>query len=210
MLLPIDAPNKSRQIKIILTEQNSHRFHHPVTEGSIHFPVANMQHPLLLHRGSQLPERLNEPAAVVRLHIVESLVANQCLHLLQMRSRCAALDELIQNREHLFLHHGAALQQNFTHRQHLTVGQGGGLLPGKAISPGARIIQHLPAIPPFRKKGFQIIQITLNAFFCHPETGSPLLFIDHPAAQQLLLQSQQTVLFAGNLCIAHAIPSKIK
>ena len=60
--------------------------------------LSEAQHPLLLHGGAQLPEQLDEPAAVVRLHVMEPLILNQRHHLLQLLRRGTALDELTPER----------------------------------------------------------------------------------------------------------------
>ena len=141
---------------------------------------------------------------------MEPLILNQRHHLLQLLRRGTALDELIQDGEHLLLDHGTAFQQDLAHGQHLAVGQAGGLLPGEAVPLHLGIIHHLPAVAPFGKKCLQVVQVPLDAFFGHTKAGGIFLFVDHPPCQKLLLQAEKPVLLAGHAGIVHAIPSRGK
>ena len=60
---------------------------------------------------------------MLRLDVMEALIADEVFDLIQPVQRCTGQDQLIQNREHLLLDHGAALQQDLAHCQNLAAGE---------------------------------------------------------------------------------------
>ena len=71
---------------------------------------------------------------MIWLHIVEPLVRQDLAQELPALRGGTPAQELIQNRLHLILRHGAAVQQDFAHRQQLPAGEkapggGGQLIP---------------------------------------------------------------------------------
>ena len=73
---------------------------------------------------------------MLRLNVMETLIADKALHLIQSVQRGAHLHQLVQNGEHFLLDHGAAFQQNLAHCQNFAAGE----------EAGKRIIQQIAAL----------------------------------------------------------------
>ena len=98
--------------------------------------VSNFQQVMVFDSSSNLPQTFNELSAMLRLDIVEAFVADEVFDLIQPIQRCASPDQLVQNREHLLLDHGAAFQQDLAHCQNLAAGE----------EAGKRVIQQIAAL----------------------------------------------------------------
>ena len=124
MLILVDAFDERRQIEIILAEQDAHRLNGAHTGlAVVGTTVRNFHNIVIFYCRTDLPQALDKLAPVLRLNIMEAFVANEVFHLIQPVQRCAGQNELVQNREHLFLDHGAAFQQNLAYCQNLAAGQ---------------------------------------------------------------------------------------
>ena len=60
---------------------------------------------------------------MLRLNVMEALIADEVFDLIQSIQRCTGQNELIQNWGHLLLDHGAAFQQDLAHCQNLAAGE---------------------------------------------------------------------------------------
>ena len=85
--------------------------------------VGNFHNIVIFYCRTDLPQALDELPAVLRLNVMETLIANEVFHLIQPVQRGAHLHQLVQNGEHLLLDHGAALQQDLAHCQNLAAGE---------------------------------------------------------------------------------------
>ena len=75
----------------------------------------------LLHGLPQPPQAAQDGLPMVRLDVMELFVADHLLHGAFVFLRYAAVDQLVQNRQHFIPPHGAAFQQNFADSQNLAV-----------------------------------------------------------------------------------------
>ena len=85
--------------------------------------VGNFHDIVIFYCRADLPQALDELPAVLRLNVMETLIANEVFHLIQPVQRGAHLHQLVQNGEHLLLDHGAALQQDLAHCQNFATGE---------------------------------------------------------------------------------------
>ena len=81
---------------------------------------------MVFHRRPDFPQALNKSSAMLRLDIVEAFVADEIFYLIQPVQRRTGPDQLVKDREHLFLNHRAAPQKNFADGQDLATGQKAG------------------------------------------------------------------------------------
>lgn len=124
VLVLVDALDERRQIEIILAEQDAHRLNSAHTGlAVVGTAVSNFHQVMVFDSGSNLPQAFNELSAMLWLNVMETLIADEVFDLIQPIQRCASPDQLVQNREHLLLDHGAALQQDLAHCQNLAAGE---------------------------------------------------------------------------------------
>jgi len=124
VLILVDALNKRRQIEIILAEQDAHRLNGAHAGLAIMgAAVGNFHNIVIFYCRADVPQTLNKLPAMLRLNVMEALVADEVFHLIQPVQRGAHLHQLIQNGEHFLLDHGAAFQQNLAHCQNLAAGK---------------------------------------------------------------------------------------
>lgn len=130
---------------------------------------------------------------MLRLDVVETFVADEVFDLIQSIQRCTGQNELIQNREHLFFYHRAALQQNFADGQNLTARQKTRQGIIQQIAAFCGVIQNLPARLAVCEMITQRIKVTLDSLFTDSKAISGLLFVQHTALHQYLLDIEYTV-----------------
>lgn len=85
--------------------------------------VGNFHNIVIFYCCTYLPQALDKLPAMLRLNVMEVFVADEVFDLIQPVQRCTGEDQLVQNREHLLLDHGAALQQDLAHCQNLAAGE---------------------------------------------------------------------------------------
>ena len=85
--------------------------------------VGNFHNIVIFYCRTDFPQALDKLPAMLRLDIVKAFVADEVFDLIQAVQRCASPDHLVQNREHLLLDHGAALQQDLAHCQNFAAGE---------------------------------------------------------------------------------------
>ena len=130
---------------------------------------------------------------MLRLDVVETLIADEVFDLIQPIQRCTGQNELIQNREHLFFYHRAAFQQNFADGQNLTARQKARQGIIQQIAAFCGVIQNLPARLAVCKMIPQRIEVALDGFFADPKAVGSLLFVQHTALHQYLLDIEYPV-----------------
>ena len=89
----------------------------------VHLLIGNLEHTLLLHCRADVPQSFKQRNTVMRFNIVQLFIRNQLIYRFFVRVRHAALHQLFKQPVHVLLRQTAALQQNFTHRKDLTIGQ---------------------------------------------------------------------------------------
>ena len=137
MLILVDALNERSQIEVILTEQDANRLNSAHTGlAVVGAAVGNFHNIVIFYCRADLPQALDKLPAMLRLDIVKTFVADEVFDLIQPIQRCASPDQLVQNREHLLLDHGAAFQQDLAHCQNLAAGE----------EAGKRVIQQIAAL----------------------------------------------------------------
>ena len=137
VLILVDAFDERRQIEIILTEQDAHRLNGAHTGLAVMgAAVGNFHNIVIFYCRADVPQTLNKLPAMLRLNVMEALVADEVFDLIQPIQRGAHPHQLVQNREHLLLDHGTAFQQNLAYRQNLAAGE----------EAGKRIIQQIAAL----------------------------------------------------------------
>ena len=124
MLILVDAFDERRQIEIILAEQDAHRLDGAHTSLVIvGAAVGNLHNIVIFYCRTDFPQALDKLPAMLRLNVMEAFVADEVFDLIQPIQRCTGPDQLVQNREHLLLDHGAALQQDLAHCQNFAAGE---------------------------------------------------------------------------------------
>lgn len=124
VLVLVDAFDERRQIEIILAEQDANRLNSAHTGLAIMgAAVGNFHNIVIFYCRADLPQALDKLPAMLRLNVMEAFVADEVFDLIQPIQRCASPDQLVQNREHLLLDHGAAFKQNFADSQNLAAGE---------------------------------------------------------------------------------------
>ena len=194
MLVLVDTLNERCQIEIIFAEQNADRLDGAYPGLAIMgAAVGDLHQVVVFHRRSDLPQALDELAPVLRFDVMESLVADEVFDLIQPVKRCTGQNQLVQNREHFLLDHGAAFQQNLAYCQNLTAGEKSRKRVIQQIATLSRIIQNLPARLAVCKMIAQGIKVALDGFLTDTEAVSRLLLIHHTALHQHLLNIEYTV-----------------
>ena len=123
-LLPVNAAQICGQIEIILSEQDAHRLNGTHTGlAVVGAAVGNFHDIVIFYCCADLPQALDKLPAMLRLNIMEALIADEVFNLIQPIQRCASPNQLVQNREHLLLDHGAAFQQDLAHCQNFAAGE---------------------------------------------------------------------------------------
>lgn len=92
---------------------------------------------------------------MVRLDIMELFIADHLLHGAFVLLRYAAVDQLVQNRQHFIPPHGAAFQQNFADSQNLAVRQAGWNAAHHSIAAVSTVIDNLLRQPFFHQEAPQ-------------------------------------------------------
>ena len=124
VLVLVDALDERCQIEIILTEQDAHRLNGAHTGLAVMgAAVGNLHNIVIFYCRADLPQALDELPAVLRLNVMEALIADEVFDLIQPIQRGAHLHQLVQNGEHFLLDHGTAFQQNLAYRQNLAAGE---------------------------------------------------------------------------------------
>ena len=124
MLILVDAFDERCQIEIILTEQDAHRFNGAHAGLAVMgAAVGNFHNIVIFYCRADLPQAFNKFPAMLRLNVMEALIADEIFHLIQPIQRGAHLHQLVQNGEHFLLDHGTAFQQNLAHCQNLAAGE---------------------------------------------------------------------------------------
>ena len=85
--------------------------------------VGNFHNIVIFYCRTDFPQAFNKFPAMLWFNVMEALIADEVFDLIQPIQRCASPDQLVQNREHLLLDHGAALQQDLAHCQNLAAGE---------------------------------------------------------------------------------------
>ena len=120
----VDAFDERRQIEIILAEQDAHRLNSAHTGLAVMgAAVGNFHNIVIFYCRADLPQALDKLPAMLRLNVMEAFVADEVFDLIQPIQRCASQNQLVQNREHFLLDHGAAFQQNLAYCQNLAAGE---------------------------------------------------------------------------------------
>ena len=137
MLILVDALDERCQIEIILTEQDAHRLNGAHTGLAVMgAAVGNLHNIVIFYCRADVPQAFNELPAMLRLNVMEALVADKVFDLIQAIQRGAHPHQLVQNGEHFLLDHGAAFQQNLAHCQNFAAGE----------EAGKRVIQQIAAL----------------------------------------------------------------
>ena len=124
VLILVDTLDERSQIEVILTEQDAHRLNGTHTSLAIvGAAVGNFHNIVIFYCRTDLPQAFNKFPAMLRLNVMEALIADEVFDLIQPIQRCASPNQLVQNREHLLLDHGAALQQDLAHCQNFAAGE---------------------------------------------------------------------------------------
>ena len=120
----VNALNERSQIEVILTEQDANRLNSAHTGLAVMgAAVGNFHNIVIFYCRTNLPQTLDKLPAMLRLNVMEAFVADEIFDLIQPIQRGAHLHQLVQNREHLLLDHGAALQQDLAHCQNFAAGE---------------------------------------------------------------------------------------
>lgn len=82
---------------------------------------------------------------MVRLDIMELFIADHLLHGAFVLLRYAAVDQLVQNRQHFIPPHGAAFEQDLAHGQNLAVAQAHRLCMRQPVAASSAVLDHVPA-----------------------------------------------------------------
>ena len=123
----VNALNERSQIEIILTEQDAHRLNGAHTGLAVMgAAVGNLHNIVIFYCRADFPQALDELPAVLRLNVMETLIADEVFHLIQPVQRGAHPHQLVENGEHFLLDHGTAFQQNLAYRQNLAAGEEAG------------------------------------------------------------------------------------
>ena len=85
--------------------------------------VGNFHNIVIFYCRTDFPQAFDKLPAVLRLNVMEALVADEIFHLIQPVQRRASPDQLVQNGEHFLLDHRAAFQQDLAHCQNFAAGE---------------------------------------------------------------------------------------
>ena len=80
---------------------------------------------------------------MVRLDIMELFIADHLLHGAFVLLRYAAVDQLVQNRQHFIPPHGAAFKQDLAHGQNLAVAQAHWLCMRQPVAASRAVLDHV-------------------------------------------------------------------
>lgn len=100
---------------------------------------------------------------MVRLDVMELFVADHLLHGAFVFLRYAAVDQLVQNRQHFIPPHGAAFKQNLAHGQNLAVAQAHRLCVCQPVAARRAVINHVLRQHFIGEERAQRFQIALDA-----------------------------------------------
>lgn len=143
-LLPVNAAQIRGQIEIILRKQDADRLDRPAHRLGAPEPlIVQFQHLTLLHGLPQLPQAAQDGLPMVRLDIMELFIADHLLHGAFVFLRYAAVDQLVQNRQHFIPPHGAAFKQNLAHGQNLAVAQAHRLCMRQPVAARRAVLDHV-------------------------------------------------------------------
>ena len=194
MLILVDAFDERRQIEIILAEQDAHRLDGAHSGlAAMRATVGDLHQVVIFYRRTDLPQAFNKFPTMLRLNVMEAFVADEVFHLIQTVQRRAGQNQLVQNRKHFLLDHGAAFQQNFADGQNLTARQKARQGIIQQIAAFGGVIQNLPARLAVSKVVAQRVEVSLDSLFTDSKAISGLLFVQHTALYQHLLDIEYTV-----------------
>ena len=155
---------KGRQVEVILRKHDAYRLHPALHQLRIlHALIRHLDDPLIPHGLSQRPQRVQNVLAMVGRDVVELFIGHQRPHVPLVLRRHGAVDELVQNGQHVIRRERAALQQDLAHRQHLAVCQAAGITGYHAVALQVPVIDHVLLQVPLSEKTAQILHVPLDA-----------------------------------------------
>jgi hypothetical protein len=136
--------------------------------------------------------------------IVKLLITDQLIDFLSVFVWDAALDEFINNRNHLILDKGSAFQQNLAHSQDLTVGQAVVCLLHKEIASSSPVIDKIALFTGIVGKVIpEILDIPLYTALIDPETICFLRLDQHFAIIEPIIQVDNPLYLFIHLISSH-------
>ena len=208
MRCPVNVLNKSGQIKVVFRKQQAHRLEPSLLVLAPLGMVGNFGHRTAPDGLSQSPEALRKPLSMVRFDIIKPLICQDLFQKFSALRRCAAVKQFVQDRVHLCLRHGAAVQQDLAYCQQLPAGEEGLGGRGQLISLLLCVVQDFPGRILPGKKIAQTINVPLDAALVDSKAGRSLFLLQTLSTNQSLIQIQQAAvlirLHATTSCLYHS------
>ena len=155
---------KSGQVEVILGKHDAYRLHTALHQLRIFHPlILHLNDPLIPHGLSQRPQRVQNVLAVVGRDVVELFIGYQRPHVPLVLRRHGAVNELVQNRQHIIRRERAALQQDLAHHQYLAVRQAAGITGHHAVALQVPVIDYVLLQVPLGEKTAQVLHVPLDA-----------------------------------------------
>ena len=112
---------------------------------------------------------------------MELFIADHLLHGAFVLLRYAAVDQLVQNRQHFIPPHGAAFEQDLAHGQNLAVAQAHRLCVRQPVAARRAVIDHVLRQHFVGEERAQRLQIALDAACRDAEFLRQICLFQHPA-----------------------------
>ena len=145
LLTHIQPFDESGHIEVELGKHQAHRLDQTGDDLLfLELLILDQHHALIPHGYANIPQPIYQRLSVARLNIIEFFIGDQHVYLWTVGIGHAAVDNLVQNRNHLIFAQGAAFQKNLADRKGLAVGQALGAALAQKIAFLGSVIDDLP------------------------------------------------------------------